>query len=108
MNPNRLYLLLTLIGIVAPMAIAFNGMRLIGWDMSIALSDLFSFVTSVFGQAIIVWLITSGSALAIFATYESLVRREYYLLWAIPMIIIFSIGAALPFYLYLRSPKRDQ
>lgn len=108
MNPNRLYLILTFLGIFAPMAIAINGMRLIDWDISIAIFDIFTFMTSVFGQAIVVWLITSGSALAIFATYESMVRSDYYLLWVIPMIIFFSIGAALPFYLYLRSPKRDQ
>lgn len=108
MRIHTLYLALTCLGIALPFAAGYNGLRSIDWDYTVALHDTLLFVTSVFGQVILIWLCVAGLALSLFVIHEATVRRDYYLLWALPVILVFSIGAALPFYLYLRAPKRDQ
>ena len=108
MKIERLYLSLTALGILCPTLILYRGLRLINWNWNTALLDLFGFLSSPFGLIVMSWLLITGSALSIFAIYESVVRRDYYLLWAIPVTILLSSGAGLPFYLYLRSPKKDQ
>lgn len=108
MNTSRFYILLSIVGMLTPFAIFYLGLQTIDWNWARAFLDLRAFITSFFGQVVLIWMLVSGLSLTFFAVHESLVRRDYYLLWVIPVIILFSVGAALPFYLYLRSPKRDQ
>ncbi len=84
------------------------GMHGVAWDFNQVFVQLLMILKTPFGQIFALWLLSSGTALAIFAIFEARVRHNYYLLWVLPIIIIFSIGVALPFYLYLRAPKRDQ
>ena len=108
MRAERIFLLLTITGIVLPLYFFISGMNNVDWNLQTATNDLFNFITSIFGIVVITWLTVSGTALSVFAIQEAMVRRDYYLLWALPVTLFFSIGAGLPFYLYLRAPKRDQ
>ena len=108
MKLQRIYFVLTLIGTIVPIALLTHGMFAINWQFQIAIEDLTTFLNSFFGHVVITWLFVTGASLSVFAIHEAQVRQDYYLLWVLPVIILFGIGAALPLYLYLRTPKRDQ
>lgn len=108
MNVKRLFFVLALLGALIPIAILYMGIERINWSYAIASQDLHIFLSSPIAWVVLTWLFISGFALTVFAVYEAMVRRDYYLLLVIPMVMIFSIGVALPFYLFLRSPNRDQ
>ncbi len=79
----------------------------VNWDFSQAAQDLASFSRSVFGQVVLSGYFIAGLSLTCFVIYEANARSDDYLYWTFPILIVFGIGAALPFYLYLRLPKRE-
>lgn len=107
MRLRQAFLILSLIGIIAPILLIWNAMNGVDWNFQQASDDFQSFVVSVFGRVVLIGYFISGLSLTMFVIYEAHARSDYYLYWAIIMLIIFGIGAALPFYLFLRMPKRE-
>ncbi len=87
------------------MALIIQGMNAIDWNYDVAGDDLRVFFGSVFGRVVVAGYFLSGLSLVAFMIYEASARADNYLYWALPVLMIFGIGAALPFYLYLRMPK---
>ncbi len=106
MSLRQVYLVLGMIGILAPLILIVNAMNTVNWDFQIALRDLDAFFVSVFGQVVLTGYFISGLSLTIFVIYEASARSDYYLLWVLPIVLIVGIGAGLPLYLYMRMPSR--
>lgn len=105
MSYQRIFFFLFLLGVIIPAALIWFRLVEIGWDLEVARADLLGFFGTIYGRIVIAWLIISGTSLAVFVTMEALVRQDYYLFWVIPILLVLGIGAALPFYLYLRMPR---
>lgn len=84
-----IYLILFIIGAVAPMIFVAGwqpaqAVLLVDWNHNIALL-----------------------ALTAFAGNECVARKYYLPLVALPVAVVFGLGAGLPFYLFLRSKPMD-
>ena len=108
MRIHQIYLVLTLAAIGLTALSFVLGMQHVDWNASAAWRDFIIFIDSAFGKVVMLWLLMTGLALTVFATHEAMYRREYRLLWIIPVMLVLSVGVALPLYLYLRTPKRDE
>lgn len=107
MTLRRLFLILSLLGMIVPIALILHAMGQVGWDFAQAGRDLDAFARSVFGQVVLSGYFISGLSLTCFIAYEASARADDYLYWTLPILVIFGIGAALPFYLYLRLPRQE-
>lgn len=107
MNLRLIFLLISILAVVIPLILIVLAMQKLQWDFSIAASDLGHFLQSIFGQVVVVGYFLSGLSLTLLIIYEANARSDYFLYWALLPLVIFGIGVALPFYLYLRMPRRE-
>lgn len=105
MNRKRLFFLLTIFGVAIPIVLMNTMWHETGGDKSAMIELVREFLRTGVGRAIALTLFVSGVSLTILAIDEAVVRHDYYLLWVIPVLLVFGIGAALPFYLYIRTPR---
>ncbi len=106
MKLRQVYLILALLGTIAPILLIINAMNMVDWDFGTAARDLDAFFVSVFGQVVLTGFFISGLSLTIFVIYEASARSDYYLLWVLPVTLVIGVGAGLPLYLFLRMPSR--
>ncbi len=106
MDLRGFYLLMTVLGVLLPAIFIWIGLSEAKWDVGTVFSDVDWFFHSALGRMLASGYFLSGVSLSVLALYESNARSDYYLLWALPIVLFFGIGAALPFYLFLRMPRR--
>lgn len=97
----------SIVAMILPLILIWQAMEAVNWDFSIAQKDLSEFASSVFGRVVLSGYFLSGLSLTVFIVYEAMARANNYLFWALLVVITFGIGAALPFYLYLRLPREE-
>lgn len=103
---KRLYLILTVIGLIAPY---YFGFQLVqeqgGFDIILFLQDATSTTAASFLAAD---LTVAGLAAMLFIIHEGLTRKIKY--WWVSIVGIFAVGVSfgLPLFLYLREREKDR
>ena len=101
---RRIYLGLAIVGAIWPLLPILIWFAENGWSLARfqddwqAYSDSFYFVSGLSGD-----LIIAEVTLGIWATAETLVRKNWSALWAIPVTFLVGISCGLPLYLFLRT-----
>lgn len=99
-----IYLILTIIGTFVPLFFLFD------WygDESFSVSQMLS-AWSANGatKALTADLLISAVALYVFAIVESVARKDYLPLVAIPATFLIGLSCGLPLYLFLRSRPQE-
>ncbi len=101
MSPLRMiYLALALLGAVWPMWHSLAWLAANDWSLG-GMIDAWSANRAT--QALAIDLGIAATALTIWACAETMVRRNWLALVAIPVTFAVGLGAGLPLYLYLRT-----
>lgn len=101
MSPLRcVYLLLAIIGAIAPMWYFVSWFNAFGWSLG-PMVEAWNVNDATKG---LVWDLTIAAiALSVFIISEVWYRRDYWMLIAIPAIFCVGVSFGLPLYLFLRS-----
>jgi len=94
------YLVLAVIGAMVPMAYFFGFFQAEGWSLGL-IFDAWRANGATKGAAMD--LLISGIALTIWITAETLVRKNWIALVAIPATFLVGISCGFPLYLFLRT-----
>ncbi len=99
-----IYLILTIIGTFVPLYFLFSWY---GEDSFSIANMLSAWTANGASKALTSDLLISAAALYVFAITESIARRRYLPLLAIPATFLIGLSCGLPLYLFLRSKPLD-
>lgn len=97
---RRIYLALAVIGAVVPMYYFVAWFRLHGFDLA-GMIDAWNVNNATTG--LVYDLTIAAIALTVFIIAETLARRDYLCLIAIPATFFIGVSCGLPLYLFLRT-----
>lgn len=103
MNPQHLYLLMTVIGALVPLKQFLPWLVLNGLNIQLMLNDLFANgVSSFFALDVLL----SACSLLLFASVERRRRKDSAWWLSVPVTLLFGVSAGLPLTLYLLEKSK--